>query len=579
MADTDKEYHPLVSKFVSFFYRYLGKDFFRFQKGLFFFYFGAILTDFLMKWIFGGREFPEFNILLILNQFLYATLRWLILATIISFVWWVLVKFACLDLWIYYYFWIPRIVPLLGKLKRFPQDKLELLELIKDSYSYEKKGGRPCPVFIKREHLNRKSFWPHWEFSLIVISQPGKIEINVAKSRSNPRFNRWVMVADLSNESYGIYNNAGKRFLRDKFKNEASKRVMRSLSESFYDVLSPTTELGTSLRWGEVSEILPLRWVSGGFLPIVDYREKEWVMFFFRDISPIGLNIALGGSESRSEYKNLHELMGREFSEETVLLMSEPRFGATIPQQKFTVEQFGIRTSEHISEYINPSFAQEHNALRKEHDNIKIEILDTDDGRPISTVRTPFRVRVKYHSSDLKKIDDKYIKNVIFTINPYEFSVEVIWLCKFNLEDGECLIDGEVDIGRNYLVRQPVILLSMDYLKSIFMDEGSLGSKIPGSDSKLLPHVPKEHFIVFEQDNVLRKKRLEFLDETLAPSTTFDENLIYEQKRIRKWLDNYDEVFTQVSQGNYTHEAIRTLCPVTWKTLEILFSHKINYKV
>ncbi|NWG06842.1 MAG: hypothetical protein HXY35_09180 [Chloroflexi bacterium] len=568
----------IVSKLLEAAYKNLGKSFLEFQKWLFRLFVVATILGMPYGALVEDKTLPE-----LLQQALRATGWWLVLALGSSFLWWLFVKLFDVDLWIYYYLWIPIIVPRFGKVL-YSREYLNKLLLVHESYKYEKKGKRPCPVFIQRAHLERKSFWPRWEFSIIVMLKPGKFEVNVAKSNTHANQKRWVMVANLADESFGIYNNAGKKFLKDKFGARPALGTMDRLSKRFYEVLHPETELGTSLRWGEAGEILPLRWASGGFLPIIELKGRHWALLFFRDINPIGLNIANGASETKSEYKDLHKLIGREFSEETVLLVSEPRSGASVAQQRFTVEEFGLDSASAVSEYINPGFVEKHNQLRKEHDNLNIELLRNEDGRPITPIRTPFRIRVKYHASDLRGIDDRYIKNVLFTINPFEFGVEVIWLCKFEMNEGEYILDGEFNLGRNYLIRRPVVLLAMDYLKQVFETGGSLGEIIPDSESKLLPPIPYDSLIVFNQDVELRKQRLKYLDTWLASSksnsSAHTDDMIDERDQLKKWLAEYEETFTAPRTGNELHfHALRTLCPVAWKSLELVFSHKINYEI
>lgn len=569
----------LISELLGWGYKHLGKPFLRFQKWLF----GAFILTTLLgipyAFLVEGKTFQE------LTQLVLTTLTWwLLLASGSSLAWFVTTKIFDIDLWIYYYFWLPVIISRYGKwIYRNNPEYLNSLMLVIESYKYEKRGKLPCPVFIKRAHLERKSFWPHWEFSIITILKAGKFEIQVTKSKTDSRYKRWVMDVNLAKESFGIYNNGGKKFLREKFRTQSALGTMNSISKKFFDILDPQAELGSSLRWGEVGELLPIRWVSGGFLPIIEYKNRHWVMLFFRDISPIGLNLAIGASETKSEYKDLHKLMGREFSEETVLLVSQPRPGGHIPQQRFTVEHFGIDTLQAISEYINHEFVEKHNLLRKLHDGMDIEILKNDDGRPITPIRTPFRIRLWYHSLDLRKIQDKYFKNVLFCVNPYEFGIEIVWLCKFQLQEGEYILDGEYDLGRGYLVRQPVVLLDMDFLHQVYKENHSLGEKIVGKDSKLLPRIPKEHIVIFDQDVELRKRRLENLN-TMLKSTSYNgflkDNLEYEKRRIEQWMSDYLDFFAnQNLETEVTFEALRTLCPVTWKSLETIFLHNINYKV
>ena len=120
----------------------------------------------------------------------------------------------------------------------------------------------------------------------------------------------------------------------------------------------------------------------------------------------------------------------------------------------------------------------------------------------------------------------------------------------------------------------------MDYLKNVFEKQGSLGSNVPGTDSKRLPPIAQEHFVVFDHDNDLRRLRLRDLEASIHSAHAKDrENLVYERDRLKRWIGDYDEAFSHLHQGEYVHESIRTLCPVTWKTLEIIFKHHIDYSV
>ena len=49
---------------------------------------------------------------------------------------------------------------------------------------------------------------------------------------------------------------------------------------------------------------------------------------------------------------------------------------------------------------------------------------------------------------------------------------------------------------------------------------------------------------------------------------------------IRDWLDAYREAVTQINSRGLSGDSdadlsLRTLCPVTWKTLELAFAHRL----
>ena len=52
-----------------------------------------------------------------------------------------------------------------------------------------------------------------------------------------------------------------------------------------------------------------------------------------------------------------------------------------------------------------------------------------------------------------------------------------------------------------------------------------------------------------------------------------------ELNRIKSWLNDYEAAFSEARiDGILNHPHLRSLCPVTWKTLELIFAHKINYR-
>jgi len=64
----------------------------------------------------------------------------------------------------------------------------------------------------------------------------------------------------------------------------------------------------------------PFRYISGGTLPIMRLGEEEYYCLFYRDIFPVGWNIANGGTDSRGELLNPEETIRRELREELVII-------------------------------------------------------------------------------------------------------------------------------------------------------------------------------------------------------------------------------------------------------------------
>jgi hypothetical protein len=370
----------------------------------------------------------------------------------------------------------------------------------------------------------------------------------------------------------------------DRFGRAAQSKLVLEKSQEFHEFLHPATQAGKSLSWGEVGESFPLRWASGGFLPIIYFQNKHWALLFFRDIPMIGLNIAIGASETKDEYKDLHHLIGREFSEEVILITAPPVPGSEIFQKMFTTFTSDPSSRSPMAHFINPKFAETHARLRSLHDDVEIAITETDE-REICNIRTPFGVRVSYHLLNQTRAETREINNVVYSLNPGEFGIEVIWLCTFQLHTNEYILDGEYHLSRNVLIRRPVVLLDMQFLQKVFSTgNNSLGQLQFSRDTfecKLLPPVPKEHCYIFNQDILLRHRRkakiLALLKDEHQPRKTRD-NLVWELDLIEKWLSLYEKSFLEANERGLVDEPLRRLNPVTWKTLELIFAHQIDYR-
>lgn len=177
------------------------------------------------------------------------------------------------------------------------------------------------PVFIRREHLLKNGYWPNWSFASVVLLN-NKLKLT---KRNKLKF---VLEIDLQNESYGIYNNAGKSFLKNKFLTDYTKKQFSKKSNRIDEFFLENSEK----NYLEIkANKYPIRWASGGVLPIVNWKGSDWFILFFRGIQPNGWGIANGASENKEEYKNINSLMLREFFEELVIADREPFVGDERP--------------------------------------------------------------------------------------------------------------------------------------------------------------------------------------------------------------------------------------------------------
>jgi hypothetical protein len=360
-----------------------------------------------------------------------------------------------------------------------------------------------------------KNFWPNWAFSALVLFNKVKITCD----QYNNFCNNFCLEVDLCDQSYGIYNNAGKEFLKKTFLGSKRVKIFDNEAKRIENFLNDA-------KPGEHYEIngldTPLRWASGGVLPIACREGKYYYVLFFRGIQPEGWNVANGASETEDEYINLHNLMVREFSEELMLLKREPLINETskISQILF---KFPCPIMEELPDEVrnnirSQSFIEKHRNLRKYHDKLTIESEPIQEGPRLGLIKTPFEIKIRYYDRNLETIEFKKIEDVIFSINLREFGIESTSLYWFKMGADDYPIFGEIWEVADCLLREPVLLLSCDYVQKVFDDNGgTLGEHVkeedPYSDCKCLERIPSNECQIFDIDIEFRKRRKDLITE------------------------------------------------------------------
>lgn len=64
----------------------------------------------------------------------------------------------------------------------------------------------------------------------------------------------------------------------------------------------------------------PMRYANGGALPIIEWNGEDYFLLFYRDIFPIGWNIANGASDNSDEWLDPGRIVLREFGEELLIV-------------------------------------------------------------------------------------------------------------------------------------------------------------------------------------------------------------------------------------------------------------------
>jgi DNA-binding NtrC family response regulator len=526
-----------------------------------------------------------------------------------------------------------------GWMDQLEQKTRELPADLRDLVNESRDPGHGVPLVIPRwalQHPLLTKFVPQAAFRILLVF-PGPRGESTVRITPERRDGEMIckLVVDIRHQLVGIYNNEGKKFLRRKLglEDKATKEILYKASRQVHLFLMdrPRSVEGDDQHWNRLTRPInvPFRWTSGGVLPIAKYKGKEWATLFFRDIPQVGWNVGNGASEEAAEFARLDHLIARESSEEIMLLDRKPKPDLIDAMQFTFVERLPHYGYSFLNPDLNPKdklcdFVRAHQEIRWQHDEVRIEVnYDPSGERRVDRLSGPDdRDHPDYYPVEVNagRQSSEPTFDVIWSLNPLECGIEAIRLYRFELNDGEWLMDGEIFPApwspSKWLVRRPVILLSVPFLHSQFLRHnhtfGPVLDEEGSEDCKRLDEIPREGedyilFMDFDGNDIdLREHRLLNIQRDLAANSAelsraeSDEDRVEELTRkgvalqseaaqIRQWLDGkdpekgprkpyehgYRQAFTQVYRtGRLEPELLRTLCPVTWKTLELAFENK-----
>lgn len=404
----------------------------------------------------------------------------------------------------------------------------------------------------------------------------------------------------------GIFSNAGKQFLNWYYKlDDAHIRTQLLGGSTTLHQQMLAREMGAIAVPRATNHVLPWRWASGGILPVVRYRGQSWVALFFRDIPPIGWNVANGASESLEETTQLDRVCGGEFSEEMTLLRG-PQPIMNIVRQAIIIDKISGSPMSRNPDKSDAS-ANDHDE-KKDDEYVKTyrSVRAAHDGIAISWEPEATRFRNGHYEMPNGypvEINNWRTGGVIWSLNPLECGIEVIRIFSFEMDDtkqdgktvNEWLADGEIYPSSSspfpYQLRRPVVLLNVKYLLGVFRGQNnSLGNlcddatspeckrlAVPPensnerSDFHLFTDVDGKNVVEVREGRLTRiRNRLNELDQLNNAANEERTSLNAEQQMITTWLANYSGAFMEASQNHtISDNRLLRLCPVTWKTLEI----------
>jgi hypothetical protein len=238
-------------------------------------------------------------------------------------------------------------------------------------------------------------------------------------------------------ETPACWNRSGREELRD-FLFQSREKVDR-YQETLDDVL--VRECRDEFVLDDPDFVF--RWASAGALPIIRLGSEEYYCLFYREIFPIGWNIANGACDSSAELLDPLHTLERELCEELILL--DPR------TSDWCVLERGDQGS-----MDRPEFS----AVRLIVEDLKSKGI-WDKGVGVSQLETALKW---FNGPDVATIyvEDRCheVAGCYLNINAEDFGIELDRVVKINVSEDTLVYDGEIQNGK--LLNRPVGLFRTD---------------------------------------------------------------------------------------------------------------------
>jgi hypothetical protein len=196
------------------------------------------------------------------------------------------------------------------------------------------------------------------------------------------------------------------------------------------------------------------RFASGGTLPILRLEERDYYCLFYREIRPVGWNIANGGCDTQEELLQPETAMKRELSEELIII--DPDSG-----QRYVFGDYPDRAE----------FVVSHKLIHRLFPELKFESL-TKYRVDLEVIPGPDEVWVTKGDSKPRRT-----RGCFLNINALDFGIEIDQVVRIPIQPTAILLDGELsDITscsaarpETNLINAPVGLFPVETLHTALM--------------------------------------------------------------------------------------------------------------
>ncbi len=274
-------------------------------------------------------------------------------------------------------------------------------------------------------------------------------------------------------------------------------KQVKEISEKIESVF-----FGNAKSYQFKSQDFAFRFASGGTLPIISIDGQEYYCFFYRDIDPVGWNIANGACDSYSELRNPKLAIERELREE--LIIYDLR---TEPYKDYIFSWKNQKTIE------VPEFRDVRNLWNK--------ILFLEGGLSGGFEKVGVAVEWADLGPDNLVLDfDGYANpqgGFYLNINAEDFGIEFDRIGKIKLNSGLVLLDGEMN--NNRLLKRPIGLFEVEKTQEAVFDgtltflpdrlfyDGSLVANSSLRSTKIFTRKILEKYFKYLVENGIRKPK------------------------------------------------------------------------
>jgi hypothetical protein len=284
-----------------------------------------------------------------------------------------------------------------------------------------------------------------------------------------------------------IWDQRGKQYLKSISTENMRKRLQQSLDEFFLR--------GTGNKSLEIDDpSFFFRYGSGGTLPIMhfewDGKPQAYYCLFYRDIYPIGWNIANGGTDNREELLNPQKTIERELREELIVADFSKGIRYIFPADEAKpLDHPAHDVARHLWDNKRPDL---------EFDALKLSPIE------VSWENAPDSINIIIgRGRSIKR------HGFFLNINGEDFGIECDRVGHIQLSNQVTLLGGEIDRGR--LVNCPIGLFHIDRFSTpssleeqnypdLFFFDGKLYT-----DSSELTRILKGEYAQYMMGNFTRK--------------------------------------------------------------------------